>query len=83
MEALSLLEKKISALVDIIQELKKEKSALIEEVANLQAKLEMIENSLLVDSGQVEELRQEKALTKSVVDDLIRSIDLLVEEKQP
>jgi hypothetical protein len=82
MEALHVLEKKIVALVEIAQELKLEKAKLIEEKAQLQAQLELLEDSLLTDNESIEKLNQEKAITKTVVDDLIRSIDLLVEEKQ-
>ncbi len=82
MEELSLLEKKITSLVDVIHELKKEKAKLVEENFQLLTKLEILENSLLTDSERIEKLNQERALTKTVVDDLIRSIDLLVEEKQ-
>ena len=83
MEVLSVLEKKIEALVGVVHELKKEKARLVEENTKLISKLEMLENSLLADGEHIEKLNQERALTKTVVDDLIRSIDLLVEtEKQ-
>ena len=82
MEALSLLEKKLTALVEVMHELKMEKARLAEENLQLQAKLEMLEDSLLTDNESIDKLNQERALTKTVVDDLIRSIDLLVEEKQ-
>ena len=83
MEALVLLEKKIAALVDVVQELKNEKLKLVEENIQLALKLEAVEYSLLTDNERIEKLNQERALTKTVVDDLIRSIDLLVEnEKQ-
>ncbi len=83
MELLSVLEKKIVALAGVVQQLKQENSQLREENAQLGAKLEMMESSLLVDSERIEKLNEERVLTKTVVDDLIRSIDLLVEnEKQ-
>ena len=83
MEALVLLEKKIAALVDVVQELKNEKLKLVEESIQLALKIEAMEYSLLTDNERIEKLNQERALTKTVVDDLIRSIDLLVEnEKQ-
>lgn len=65
-----------------MQELKKDKARLIEENAQLLMKLEMLENSLLADTERLEKLDQEKVVTKNVVDDLIRSIDLLVEDEK-
>jgi uncharacterized coiled-coil DUF342 family protein len=83
MEVLSVLEKKVATLVGVVQELKKENARLYEENNQLSAKLDMVESSLLVDSEQLDKLNQERVFTKTVVDDLIRSIDLLVEnEKQ-
>jgi hypothetical protein len=83
MDTLSVLEKKITALVGVVQELKKENGRLVELNAQLAAKIEIMEESLLVDNERIEKLNQEKVFTKTVVDDLIKSIDLLVEnEKQ-
>ncbi len=83
MKALGILEKKITALVAVVQDLKKENKRLQEENVHLATKLSSMEESLLVDVERIEKLNQEKVLTKNIVDDLIRSIDLLVEnEKQ-
>jgi hypothetical protein len=83
METLTVLEKKIASLIDIIKELKAENARLAEENAQLAAKVMTTEKTLLTDAQRVEELDQEKALTKMVVDDLIKSIDSLIEgEKQ-
>ncbi|HZW61887.1 MAG TPA: hypothetical protein VFF04_06715 [Candidatus Babeliales bacterium] len=82
MEALSVLEKKIAALVELVQELREEKSKLVEQNAQLMARIEHAEDSLLTDNERLEKLNQERALTKTVVDDLIRSIDLLVENEK-
>ncbi len=70
MEALQILEQKIARLI----ESKKQDVDLIIELraenARLKDQLEKLENSLLVHHQ-----------TKMVVDDLIRSIDLLVEQE--
>ena len=83
METLDILGKKITSLIELTQRLQAENAKLAEENAQLSAKLKAIENSIEVDGDRMEELNQEKALTKMVVDDLIKSIDSLVtDEKQ-
>lgn len=62
-------------------ELKIENAKLAEENAQLLAKLNSVENSLLKDTKQLEELREEEQLTKSMVEGLIKSIDALVEKQ--
>ena len=44
------------------------------------AQLQMVENSLLKEARSIEELNQEREMTKLVVDELIGNIDRLVEE---
>ena len=83
METLSILEKKVVSLIDIIRELKAENARLVEENTQLVVKLTMMQGAVQEDAKRVEELDQEKALTRMVVDDLIKNIDALVEgEKQ-
>ena len=82
MEVLNVLEKKIASLIEMIKELKADKALLIEENLDLKQKLESFESVLLSREKNVEERSQEINLTKMVVDDLIKSIDLLVEEQQ-
>lgn len=82
MEVLNVLEKKIASLIEMIKELKAEKAQLLEENLELKQKVENFESSLLSRDKNVEERDQEIVLTKMVVDDLIKSIDLLVEEQQ-
>ncbi len=79
MEVLQVLEKKIAALVELIQGLKAEKARLVEENAQLLAKVGSLEGSALEDSERLDEIKKE---TKCVVDDLIKSIDSLVKENQ-
>lgn len=86
MEVLQVLEKKIAALVELIHELKAENARLVEEnaqllvqVDSLQASMSALEGAVVQDSRRLDELKEE---TKHVVDDLIKSIDLLVESQQ-
>jgi regulator of replication initiation timing len=82
-ETLSILEKKVVSLIDIIKQLKAENARLIEENTQLASKINFLQGTVHEDAKRVEELDQEKALTKMVVDDLIKNIDSLVEgEKQ-
>lgn len=81
MEVLNVLEKKIAGLIELIKELKAEKAVLQEENIELKERLEKLESSLLMRERNVEEQSQEMVLTKMVVDDLIKSIDLLVDQE--
>jgi len=78
-KVLKVLEKKIYSLVELVKELKTENAKLAEENAQLLAKLESVQDSMFTESNRVEKLDQEKTMTKMVVDDLIKSIDSLVE----
>lgn len=82
LEHLSLLEKKVALLIDIIKAEKALNNQLIEEKNSLSARLEMMENSLLKETKGMENLNQERILTKMVVDELISCIDQLVGEEQ-
>lgn len=64
--------------MDLIRELKTENVRLAEENAQLNAKLTTLECSVDNGTQRINELSQEKTLTKLVVDDLIKSIDSLV-----
>lgn len=81
MNSLKLLEEKLVSLAELVKELKTENAKLAEENAQLAAKLSMLQNSLNDDTHRIEELKQEKELTRIVVDDLIKSIDSLVENQ--
>ena len=75
MEVLQVLEKKVVALAELVQELKKENARLVEENIQLLAKLDSLENSALQDSKLKEE-------TTRMIDGLIENIDSLVTENQ-
>ncbi len=105
MDALQLLEQKISSLIDRVKELqeengrlhadagnldkenkelKAENAKLAEENMQLLAKVGDLEKRALDGNDQIDELNQEKALTKLAVDDLLdrlKSIDTLVEKQ--
>lgn len=81
MNTLKVLEDKLIVLAELVKELKTENAKLAEENAQLEAKLLMLQNSLQEDSRRIDELRHEKELTRVVVDDLIKSIDSLVENQ--
>ena len=82
MKALAVLEKKVASLLELIKELKTENAKLAEENAQVLAKLKTLKGSALIDSKRAQELDKEKTLAKSLVDDLIKNIDSLVEENQ-
>lgn len=79
MNDLKLLAEKLNYLAELVNELKTENAKLAEENAQLSAELVMLQNSLKDDTQRIDELKQEKELTRLVVDDLIKSIDSLVE----
>ncbi len=111
MDALRILEEKLTALVSIVQDLKgknnllekqvvtmqqhsdelkkhnkqleKEKNKLAEENFQLVADLGNLKASVSSGSETIDLLKEEKALTKIAVDDLIKSIsDLVATEQQ-
>lgn len=79
METLSMLEEKISLLLDLVKDLREKNSRLAEEKSLLLEKIDVLQSSSLKNNQEIEE---EKALTKIVVDELIHSIDLFVKENQ-
>jgi predicted nuclease with TOPRIM domain len=81
MEHLQMLETKISALVSHVQ--KVQDALLVAQAENKQLKeqLKAIEESMLLGNQNFEELNQEKALTKMVVNDLIKTIDDMIDQK--
>jgi len=78
LENLNVLEKKIAQLIDIVKAEKALSAQLAEQNAHLSAQLHLVQNSLMKDAHNIEELHQEREMTKLVVDELIGSIDRLV-----
>lgn len=81
MNVLKQLEEKLICLAELVRELKTENAKLAEENAQLSAQLVMLQNALKDDTQRIDALKQEKELTRLVVDDLIKSIDSLVENQ--
>jgi predicted RNase H-like nuclease (RuvC/YqgF family) len=80
MEMLSALEKKVENLITLIRHLKDENINLGKDNQELKDQVRQLEGSLLKEAKQVEhELTQERETTKQAVDDLIKSIDDLIE----
>lgn len=79
-ENLNLLEKKIALLIELLKKEKETTAQLMEEKNALTAQLDMLENSVLKGAKSIEELNQEREMTKLIVDELIGSIDRLVTE---
>lgn len=79
MDAFKVLEEKIVLLVERIAALKKENESLQECNKQLQAKVAVLEESLLSDTHKLDKLHAEQEVTKMVVDDLIKNIDSLIE----
>ncbi len=79
---LTLLEEKVIRLVDMVKAFKLANQSLQEENQMLKHQLMKSESSLVAETKDLEELSQEKMMTKMIVDDLIKSIDSLVDQKE-
>jgi predicted nucleic acid-binding Zn-ribbon protein len=79
MEQLTALEKKVAQLLARIKEIKTENSKLLQKVEQLSQKLE---NAKSVAQANVKAFDEERDLTKTCIDNLIRSIDTLINEQQ-
>jgi hypothetical protein len=82
LEQLNVLEKKVASLIEIIKAEKAASALLVKENEALSGRLDALENSLLKESKNMEELTQERAMARMMVDELINSIDKLVEEQR-
>lgn len=86
---LTLLEEKVIRLVDMVKTLKLSNQSFQEKNQSLEAENQMLKNqlmktesSLVAETKDLEELSQEKMMTKMILDDLIKSIDSLVDQKE-
>lgn len=79
MDTFVLLEKKIGELIEKIKSLQAVNEQLERKNVQLASELKSLEERVLKGTISIEELNQEKETTKIVVDDLIKHIDLLIE----
>lgn len=79
---LTVLEEKVVLLVNTVKSLKQENADLKELNMLLQEQLKALEGSLVSETKDLEELSQEKIMTKMAVDDLLKSIDELIDQKE-
>lgn len=79
LESLQILEKKIAHIIDLLHAERERTVLLLEEKNALSRQIEAMESSLLKETKSSDELSQERVLTKKMVDDLIQTIDQLVE----
>lgn len=79
---LALLEEKVVLLVNTVKSLKLENAELKEQNRLFQEQLKALEGSLVSETKDLEELSQEKIMTKMAVDDLLKSIDELIDQKE-
>lgn len=75
------LQSKYDLLKDENAALKAENDKLAEGNAQLTFQLTTIEKSIVKETGHVQELTQERSMTRLVLDDLIKSIDSIVENE--
>lgn len=73
-------KKETATLQEENEDLKTENARLAESNAQLSTQLRNIEDSMLKESGHVLELKEEQIMTRSVLDELLKSIDSIVEK---
>lgn len=81
MEKLTVLEQKIITLAQLVKTAREENARLVEQNGELQQKVAALEKSTLGDTKRIKKLDEEQELTKTVIDDLIHSIDSLIENE--
>ena len=79
---LALLEDKVVKLVNLVKSLREKNVELTRERELLVDQLRLLEGSLVSETRDLEELSQEKVMTKMVVEDLINNIDALIEQAE-
>ena len=80
--SLNLLEEKVVQLIEMIKLLKDENASLKQKNKDLHGQIKALEGSMVLETKNLEELSQEKVVTKMVVDNLLHSIDALIEIKE-
>ena len=88
MEVLHVLEEKVAQLVQVkkqdnerIEQLKREKLALQEEIKRLVGEVQRMESTLLASTKSSKDLDDEREMTRMAVDDLIQNIDALLNKE--
>ena len=79
---LGLLEEKVIRLIEMVKAVKDENLTLKQKNKDLTSQLRALEGSLVSETKDLEELSQEKMVTKMVLDNLLHSIDALIEVKE-
>lgn len=79
---LTALEERVFVMIEMIKTLKSEIVSLKEKNKDLQGQIKVLESSLVSETKDLEELSQEKIMAKMVVDNLLHSIDSLIEVKE-
>lgn len=74
MEALKRLEERLASLVELIKELKSVNTRLMEEKAQLEAQLILIENNKKNDAQRIEDLNQKRILAELMIDEMLENI---------
>jgi uncharacterized coiled-coil DUF342 family protein len=80
-EKYNALQSKYDSLKAEFAELKTENDMLFEGNAQLTFQLNAIEKSVQKETGHVQELTEERSMTRSALDELIKSIDSIVENE--
>lgn len=73
-EALKRLEERLASLVELIKELKSVNTRLMEEKAQLEAQLILIENNKKNDAQRIEDLNQKRILAELMIDEMLENI---------
>lgn len=77
MEALKRLEERLASLVELVKELKSVNVRLKEEKTQLEARLEILEETVKADVQRLEELNQKRMLAELMVDEMLENIECI------
>lgn len=81
MEVLGVLEKRIVALVELINKLRQEVCIVSQERSKLREQLDSMEHMLLSRDQASHQKDQELILTKKSIDEMVQTIDLILEKE--